>query len=395
MIFNCGARRSGTYWLQRIVCAHPDVAEIASETLLFSEGIAPLMERFHHGARNAPETATVFIERDVLLDRLRELCDAVFLAQADEGAPHIAERSSLHVQHVELIAELYPDARVVHIIRDGRDVARSLISQRWGPETVADAAAEWRESVLAGRRGAHDGYLEVRYEDLLADPDGGVQGLYERLGLTTTGDAVARGAAEARREGNVDPGSPQVGAGKWRAAFTTGDLRTFEAVAGDLLDELGYPRAAAAGSRPGVRQRARRAVSRGRDTMRRVRGVEKPPDASYHLILNQRVLNRLLGWLHAGRPDRAQELLPASLEVTVVSPDGERTARGAEGLALAIEELQADTAFRRRQLRGEIVPGIPRLGARLVYEDEDGALLEREVYATFDDGRLVRLELRR
>ena len=47
MIFNAGARRSGTYWLQRITCAHPAVAEVPSETYIFSHGIAPLMERFH------------------------------------------------------------------------------------------------------------------------------------------------------------------------------------------------------------------------------------------------------------------------------------------------------------------------------------------------------------
>ena len=62
MIFSTGASRSGTYWLQRIVMAHPDVFGIPSKTLLFSHGMAPLLERFHHGARGSTELGAIYAD---------------------------------------------------------------------------------------------------------------------------------------------------------------------------------------------------------------------------------------------------------------------------------------------------------------------------------------------
>src|SRR5213076_1354071 len=64
MIFNVGSRRSGTFWLQRIVTAHPEVSAVGSETHLFSHGIAPLAERFHHAALGSGQVGSTFIERD-------------------------------------------------------------------------------------------------------------------------------------------------------------------------------------------------------------------------------------------------------------------------------------------------------------------------------------------
>src|SRR5215212_5800458 len=129
MIFNVGARRSGTLWLQRVVAAHPDVAAIPTESHLFSHGIAPLLERFHHGARSSPHLGALYVDREVLLDAAREFCDRIFGELLDPGKRYLAERTPLHVLHLDLIGSIYPDASYVHIIRDGRDVARSLVSQ--------------------------------------------------------------------------------------------------------------------------------------------------------------------------------------------------------------------------------------------------------------------------
>src|SRR4051794_2982651 len=215
MIFNVGARRSGTLWLQRVVTAHPDVAAVPSETHLFSHGIAPLFERFQHGAMGSTEVGRVYVERDAIVDAVRDLCDTVFAPMLG-GRARLAERTPVHALHVALIAEVYPDAQVVHIIRDGRDVARSIVAQRWGPDGVADAACEWRLAVETARAGAPAGrYVEVRYEDLHADPDRELRRLYGELGLAID-DAIMRAAlAEAAIERNLDPAQSPVGSGKW------------------------------------------------------------------------------------------------------------------------------------------------------------------------------------
>src|SRR3954464_15852129 len=182
MIFNVGSRRSGTFWLQRIVTAHPDVSAVGSETHLFSHGIAPLAERFHHAALGSAQGGTTFIERGVLLDSLRDFCDTVFGPRLEPGRERLAERTPLHALHTGLIRDIYPDGRIVHIIRDGRDVVRSLVAQQWGPASVAAAAHEWRAAIEAARAGA-DGserYLELRYEDLRPDPATPIDGPHRR-----------------------------------------------------------------------------------------------------------------------------------------------------------------------------------------------------------------------
>ena len=118
MIFNFGARRSGTFWLQRIVTAHPAVSAVPSETYLFSHGVSPLLERFQHSARSSPEVGAVYVDRDNLIDAVRDLCDTVFGQFLEAGTERVAERTPHHAWHLGLIAEVYPDARFVHIIRD-------------------------------------------------------------------------------------------------------------------------------------------------------------------------------------------------------------------------------------------------------------------------------------
>jgi hypothetical protein len=240
MIFTVGARRSGTYWLQRIVCAHSSVAEVPGETYVFSHGIAPLMERFRHDEREDQAIGTLYAERERLIAAVRAFCDTVFGEFADAGERYVAERTPWHAHHLPLIAEVYPDARFVHIVRDGRDAARSLVAQRWGPPTIAEAAEEWRSAVEAARAAAPllgDRLLEVRYEDLLAEPALAIESVYAHLGLDGGRDDAL---AAAGHETNLGPHDIRVGAGKWREGWRRRDLREFERVAGGLLRELGY-----------------------------------------------------------------------------------------------------------------------------------------------------------
>ncbi len=240
MIFNVGARRSGTYWLQRIVCAHPSVAAVPSETYLFSHGIAPLRQRFQHDDRDDREMGQVYADRERVVTAIRSLCDTVFEEFAAPGQTHIAERTPWHVEHLPLIAEVYPEARFVHIIRDGRDAVRSLVHWYWGPTTIREAATEWRRAVEAGRAAVPalgSRLLEVRYEDLLGNLRDGVERIHSHVGLEGYVDAAL---ATSQNVDNLGPQDQRVGAGKWREAWGRRELRDFDRVAGDLARELGY-----------------------------------------------------------------------------------------------------------------------------------------------------------
>jgi hypothetical protein len=230
-----------------MICAHPDTMAIPSETHLFSHGLAPLADRFQHGSAASPKTAKVFLPQDAMRDMLREVADRVLggVASAlDPGAKLIVERTPWHAYHLGLIGDLYPDAAVIHIVRDGRDVARSLVSQEWGPTTMAEAAEEWRSAVEAAQAAGTrlERYREVRYEALLADPRKQIGGLYRWLGLDDRADVVELALLEAGVRFNTDSRSPLVTSGKWRAELSARDVRTFERVGGELLAQLGYDR---------------------------------------------------------------------------------------------------------------------------------------------------------
>jgi hypothetical protein len=143
----------------------------------------------------------------------------------------------------------------VHLIRDGRDVALSYLSLHWGPSTVWSAARKWRRDVSAGIRDGQplgtSRYLEVRYEALVAEPRAAIEAICAFAGLPYDGamlDPSQRAGHETlapdegrafheRSEGRIDPGARD-----WRTHMSGADVRAFEAVAGPLLEDLGYER---------------------------------------------------------------------------------------------------------------------------------------------------------
>jgi hypothetical protein len=418
MIFSFGAPRSGTFWLQRIVSAHPAVAAVPSETDLFSLGIGPLFHRFHHGLRSSTTVGQTYVDRDVLLDATRDFCDRILVGHLTPGVRYLAERSPMHVHSVDVISAVYPDARLIHIIRDGRDVARSVIAREWGADSIAVAAAEWRDAVRAARENAPpDRYHEVRYEDVLADPRSAIAQLYTWLELDFGDADMDRALAEARIQRNHDPTDPRPQHGKWRDHFSPEDLHVFEDVAGDLLDELGYDRAAGDAAGPAPAEPAQPpppaaaappaqgdGPSLSRAVLRRLgltRGARRAPQANGSpqrrgeamggaMARVQGVVDELLGLIQAGRLDDAGKLLLDDAKVTVTGPDGEVVAYGPAALA---DALRADPAWGGRQVRGDMLPGIPTYSVVLTYELDGGSRVDRMLALVVVEGRVKALSV--
>ncbi len=181
-----GAPRSGTTWLQTLVGSH-DAFVSPQETNLFSRYVAPLAARWAWEARGTLEERQhrrfaglgAVLTQSQFDDEVGAFVASVIrsVAKLKPGASTVLEKTPSHSLHVELIARYVPGARFVHIVRDGRDVAASLVaaSQGWGaawgaPNTVGAAAREWRTYLESARRARALGpYHELRYEDLLGD----------------------------------------------------------------------------------------------------------------------------------------------------------------------------------------------------------------------------------
>jgi hypothetical protein len=390
MIFLVGARRSGTNWLQRILSSHQGVVSMPSETYLFSHGIEPLTERFQHANPGSPVMGRTFMERERFLDSVRDFVDQVFLDNLERlGADtrYLLERTPWHASHLDLIADVYPDARVIHIIRDGRAVARSLLSMHWGPETMAEAAEEWRAAVEDGRRGGEalgSRYTEVNYEHLLADPRRGIGELFGWLGLDLDEQTWTRILVEAASEFNVDPGAPGVAADKWREELSSADLRVFDRIAGEQLEACGYRRAdAESAARTGLSarlqrlhpQRVRYWPARWRPRTAARAAVSRAYSRNSRRVLAEKhgVVERFERMVADGRLDRANAILSPHARIRIV--DGGESFDG-RGDAAAEKLLSALDEHRLRGLRplfGNLHASAGLFTTVIGYELDDGS----------------------
>ena len=250
-VFVLGTRRSGTTWLSELLLAHPDVtgadaAEpepgeyVPQESVMFG-GMADV---WVNASRTDGEGVAAYLSPVGVAGALRAFCDRIFAAGRARYGPrarHFIEKSPDNSKRLPLMAASHPDAWYVHIIRDGRDVARSLASVHFGPGDLAESAAEWVRDVRLVRE--HQWrlfrYREVRYEDLVVDPVGHAGDLLRWVGLDVDADVTRRlserAAKEVARYGSTAPS----GAGKWRL-LGPAEVATVLDVAGDLLGELGY-----------------------------------------------------------------------------------------------------------------------------------------------------------
>lgn len=404
--FLVGVRRSGTNWLRRIVDTHPDASVIPGETYLFSHGIAPLSERVQHGLAGSARTGTLFVDRDDYFDAVRDLCDCIFaghLATLDNPGRVVAERTPDHVRVLDLIGDVYPDAAVVHIVRDGRDVARSLVSQQWGPATYEEAAAEWVTGIESARRAAPrlTRYLEVSYEALVSDPATHVPELYAFLGLDASPDVVHRALAEAEVPYNVDPKALEVTAAKWKGGLSDDALEAVLAEAAPLLTSLGYDVADGRDQTvSAVRSAPTRSVDRSgspRRLARRLLGRPESPDRlSVHRTLIGRfdetmaLLDELMADLTANRFGELHRHFADTANVRVVDGDGGWDARGVAAIERLAATWAADPALAGRQVRGDVHPGVPSFTVVGTWEG-GGAIHDRVLVVTRYEDRIDEL----
>jgi sulfotransferase family protein len=293
-LFVTGCTRSGTTLLQRMLDSHPQLA-VSNDTHLIPRSVLELrgdpdLPLTHQLVREVTgyryfrhlgvETETA--ERLARSCRtLAELVRALFDEMARRrGKPLAGEKDPEYVRRLPVLHRLFPSARIVHVVRDGRDVALSTLDWMtpsrflgrmalWREEPVAVCALWWRRQVSAGRRGravvGQDRCLEVRYEQLVCSPESALASVARFLELPYEPQMLryneSRSAApvRARRPEVKDQWLPPIeGLRDWRTTLTQRDLQLFEALAGDLLTSLGYPRATNGDVAPGVQAVAER-----------------------------------------------------------------------------------------------------------------------------------------
>jgi Sulfotransferase domain len=314
VFFIMGGGKSGTTWLQRLLNSHPEILCLGEgrffnrdwgrDDLRHVEAKVP--PRSLYGALSGSEDLRLWVQRSVWgrtedpekhIDNLTQLAIDYFLQQrlSKTRKRIVGDKTPILVGSniLEEIRQIYPEAKVIHIIRDGRDVEVSMLHHRWnksmdrgGPHILKPEEEERRRVYEDGdrqklatmgmfdedelRRRARlwssqvagamkdgpellgENYTEVKYENLLQDTAKELKRLLGFLGANydegTVWRCVERCSFEnlsgGRKQGQEDVNSffRKGVAGDWQNVFTERDRHIYAEEAGAVLVRLGYER---------------------------------------------------------------------------------------------------------------------------------------------------------
>ncbi|CAN5628641.1 sulfotransferase [soil metagenome] len=277
-----GSPRSGTTLLRMMLDAHPDLA-IPPETGFLLSGPdlvsrEEFLEAITHYPPEAPGWADFQIPEASFRDSVLRL-EPFTVADGFRlfyrlyahrfNKSRYGDKTPGYTAHLARIESVLPEARFVHIIRDGRDAAVSLRRCWFSPgHDIETQARFWRTQVFAAREQGctcrH--YLEVRYEDLLHNMEAELRRvctfielefhpamlryherapdrLQEHLARRRTDGTLVVSQADRHRQQIATTQVPDHSRiQSWKQALSPAEAFRFEAIAGDMLDTYGYER---------------------------------------------------------------------------------------------------------------------------------------------------------
>jgi hypothetical protein len=269
--FIFGCPRSGTSLLSSMLGSHPNLA-VPYESHLY-DSIYPIVRRYGNPSR--PSVRARLVSEILRTEHIRKwtpppslgetldtierydfhgIVDGLMRAWArSQGKSRWGEKTPQHTFCWRTISAGFPGLQVIHLIRDGRDVALSYRAAYFGPKHVYPLACRWQQYLSAAEEArAHLGdkaFLQVRYEDLVESPELELRRICSFLGeefapsmLTFYQDGPTF-HADHRNARNLRLAVMSGNAGRWRTEMTPREIRIFEALAGSSLERYAYSRA--------------------------------------------------------------------------------------------------------------------------------------------------------
>jgi hypothetical protein len=268
--FIFGCPRSGTSLLSRMLASHPNLA-VPYESHLY-DSVFPIVQR--HGDPSRRSARARLVSEILRTEPIRRwtpppsVADTLDAIQRDDfhgivealmrtwaasqGKSRWGEKTPQHTFCWRAISAGFPGLQVVHLIRDGRDVALSYRAAHFGPKHVYPLARRWRNYLAAAEEAratlGDQVFLQVRYEDLVTDPERELRRICRFLGEEFAPSMLAfhRGRnfhVDQRNAQNLQRPVMTDNIGRWRTGLTAREVRIFEALAGTYLERYGYPRA--------------------------------------------------------------------------------------------------------------------------------------------------------
>ncbi len=267
-----GAARSGTTLLQYMLRSHPDVSLPTAESCFFIpfyqrrnefNDLADLTQltrllteiyqehqRFFdknlHGLQFDPITvANTLHARQVTT--IPDVIAHIFQDDAYiQGKKRWGDKTPYYVLHLDTILEMFPNAQIVHLIRDGRDCALSMLERRWDLKifNIYHAAYTWNKYVSAGQYFGQQHpqhYYEIQYEDILNEPEKTITNLCQFLNIEFNDKIINFNKSSSAGKTRLLTLPLQTdNQAKWKHKLSPRQLRLFEALAGETLHRCGY-----------------------------------------------------------------------------------------------------------------------------------------------------------
>ncbi len=254
-IFIVGAARSGTTWVFDILTTHPKVSGVF-ESWLFTpkDGLQALFTSAHWPPKRSG--LGNLIKRDELLSYTRDMASRIMSRALKPEHRFLVEKSPSHLFAMPFINEVFPGARFIHVLRDGRDVSVSVraAAKSWVPSweetfgrSIKVSARAWKHAV---RRAQNEGkklgerYLEIRYENIHKDPFSAYRRLFDFCKISYDDDILQTvfDTTDFKKNFTAKDSSFRRGGrvGDWRTQFRLIDKFMFNLSSGKMLMDLGY-----------------------------------------------------------------------------------------------------------------------------------------------------------
>jgi hypothetical protein len=271
LAFLVGAPRSGTTWLQLILSRSPSVVT-AQETDLFNVFLHPMVEEWNRYRKTGvPVCLSEVLAEEEFRTLLHHISGFVFakIAQAKPCASVVLEKTPNHINCWREILDLWPDSHFVHIIRDPRAVVASRRAavknwgreHDWGSPRISMITEAWISFVSNGRqiRSATQNYQEVLYEELMSNGPAVLMRVFGKLGVASNLDECYRYVDECSMQNlksakldaapfdlaKAGPYRFRIGSTEgWRRELSASEIALVERLAGPLMADLAYERAA-------------------------------------------------------------------------------------------------------------------------------------------------------
>lgn len=270
--FIVGAARSGTTLLQYMLRSHPEISLPTGESHFFIpfyahreeygdlsdiENVQRLLTAIYESKRQFFEEELHGIEFDAkelaqkaFREKRRTVPEIIsFILEANalaEGKSRWGDKTPYYALHCDTLLEMFPGAQFIHLIRDGRDCALSMLQRKKDLKiyNIYHAAYTWKKYVDSASRFGEkhpDNYFQLRYEDILNHPRDTMQALCSFLGIEFNDSVInfRKSDGSGKTPLLTQPLQPSNQA-KWRKSMTRHELSVFEKLAGETLEQHGY-----------------------------------------------------------------------------------------------------------------------------------------------------------